>query len=383
MTDHRPTEAEVVLKLQGFDLRQKHPVRLLNGHTLRFRETTVDGKTLFLPTGLTRGRGGWQLRIRHRDGIWRDELRDQQNQTSPIITLYDAWFYLISTLRTLEPVQGRTKNPRVPELHTGLNRVTWLVSSKRSRVDPEHLTWRFGLRFAQRSPDKKMKYITVGHWTQFDVSDGAIRQGLIHAAALVNYRHHLDRHYGPDEYRFIGEDEKIPVEFWPGRPVHVTTTEDLFRYVKRQKGELVSMARPANQLWTGMKGITLKLRGRARENVRDASWAVTILMQNPWHNKRNPNARKNLSIANTSLNGLSQSWLRHELKNAFAIRRYAEHLYSDGAPEPVNIRTETIPPEFHHNIPQPVPTMDAVMAEVINRAKSQGFTIPEAALPWA
>lgn len=93
----------LAVQLQALDLQMPQKIVWLNGFHLRFRPTEVEGHRLYLPKELYRARGEWRIRIYHEEGIWEDAVEDSPGASDCTVALTNAWTYLISQLRALEP----------------------------------------------------------------------------------------------------------------------------------------------------------------------------------------------------------------------------------------------------------------------------------------
>lgn len=215
----------VAIELQSADLRQPHKPVALNGHHLKFKATTIGRETFYLPTGICRLRQGWRLFIRHRDGVWVDEIEDGADG-APDVSLREAWLYFVSQVKIMAPPTRTLAPVTMQRCFTGVEGGTFLIHYRQG--------WTFQLRYSQKDGRGNRHNSSVRTWREDTLTNASLRTALRHLAAMDNYRRHLRETLGSTD-ALVTRESSIPSEFWPSEPVISLTADDLRYEVEQRK----------------------------------------------------------------------------------------------------------------------------------------------------
>jgi hypothetical protein len=216
----------MAVTLQSRDLRQPHKPVALNGHHMKFKAMKIGGDTFFLPTGVCRLRHGWKLFIRHKEGVWCDEVGDLPG-CSPDTSLKSAWIYFVSQLRILAPSSQQLAPISVQRCFTGIEGGTFLIGYRRC--------WQFQLRYSQKDHHGRRHHCTIRTWREDTLTDASLRDALLQLAARDSYRIHLQ---AADPDSVVAPDTPVPFTFLPSDPVIPISADDLLYEVDQRSRPL-------------------------------------------------------------------------------------------------------------------------------------------------
>lgn len=134
----------------------------LNGFPIQFRKGTIAGIEVNIPKDMHRTADRWciRIRIRHKDGMLKDDIEDGRFQSHPTESLQEAWAYLISLYRELTPPASSSKRRKDSLIDTGLKDVYFSTSPAPSQKN-EQTIWRFTVTYRPKSNSSS---IYLGHW---------------------------------------------------------------------------------------------------------------------------------------------------------------------------------------------------------------------------